>query len=192
MKPFILASSSPRRKELLEQAFYSFTIQTSKIEEVVNPTLKPHEIVSQLAEQKVKDVLARYPEATVLGADTIVVYDEEILGKPTNERDAKETLRKLSGRTHQVFTGVSIQKTENKTTFYQKTDVSFYELSEEDIDMYIRTKEPFDKAGSYGIQGFGAYLVKEIIGDYFSVVGLPLSKTMRELKSFGIFPTLKS
>ncbi|WP_100404993.1 Maf family protein [Bacillus solitudinis] len=192
MKPFILASGSPRRKELLQQALYSFTVEPSQVNEFVNPAYTPSQVVEQLAFQKAEDVLSRHPSAIVLGSDTIVVCDGEILGKPENEQEARKMLSMLSGRVHQVFTGVSILSKEKTMTYYQNTDVTLYDLSTKEIDLYIRSKEPFDKAGGYGIQGFGAYLVKEISGDYFTVVGLPLAETMRALTQFDIHPQLKS
>ncbi len=190
MPPFILASGSPRRKELLEQAHYSFTIQTSTIEEQVEVGLHPAKVVEQLAKQKAEDVWSTNEEAVVLGSDTVVVFGNNILGKPIGEEDAKSMLRLLSGNVHSVYTGVALCFPKGVKTFYEKTDVEFYPLSEEEIEMYIRSGEPFDKAGAYGIQGFGAYLVKRVMGDYFTVVGLPLAKTMRALKDVGISPKI--
>lgn len=190
MLPFILASGSPRRKELLEQAHYSFTIQTSAIEEKVELGLTPEEVVEQLAKQKAEDIWTVNQHAVVLGSDTVVAYGDEILGKPSCDEEARAMLRLLSGNVHRVYTGVTICSPKGISSFYEKTDVEFYPLSEDDIAMYIRSGEPFDKAGAYGIQGFGAYLVKQIIGDYFAVVGLPLAKTMRALKDVGISPEI--
>ncbi|ARK31594.1 Maf family protein [Halalkalibacter krulwichiae] len=188
MKSFILASGSPRRKELLQQVHYSFEVKTSDVEEKVEKGLTPSEVVQQLALQKAEDVWSKHPTEIVLGADTVVAYDNEILGKPMDEQDAGAMLRKLSGSTHSVYTGVAICSPNGKDTFYEKTDVEFYPLTEDEINMYVKSGEPNDKAGSYGIQGFGAFLVKRIIGDYFSVVGLPLAKTVRELRKRGIHP----
>ena len=190
MKSFILASGSPRRKELLQQAHFTFQIQTSEIEETVEEGLTPKEVVEQLALQKAKDVWTRNQETIVVGADTVVAIDDAILGKPHNEQEAKAMLKKLSGRTHSVYTGVAICSVSGVETFSEQTDVEFYPLSDEDIAMYIRSNEPFDKAGSYGIQGFGAFLVKRIIGDYYTVVGLPLAKTIRELRKKEIHPNM--
>ncbi|TWI57102.1 Maf family protein [Halalkalibacter nanhaiisediminis] len=188
MNPFILASGSPRRKELLKQARYSFEIQTSTIEEKIEVGLSPANVVEQLAQQKAEDVWAGNQQAVVLGADTVVVFGNAILGKPSDATEARSMLRKLSGNVHHVYTGVAICSKKGITTFSEKTEVEFYPLSEEDIEMYIRSGESFDKAGAYGIQGFGAYLIKQMIGDYFTVVGLPLAKTMRALKDVGISP----
>ncbi|WP_096198859.1 Maf family protein [Bacillus sp. FJAT-45350] len=188
MKPFLLASGSPRRKELLEQAHLSFSVKTSSIEEFVDPNLTPADVVQSLSLQKAEAVAKVNKDAVVLGSDTVVVLDNEILGKPRDESDAKSMLQKLSGSTHKVFTGVAITDSETTKTFYSETNVTFYELSDEEIDFYIATDNPLDKAGSYGIQDFGATFVKEIHGDYFAVVGLPIASTVKELKAFGITP----
>ncbi|MFC0557815.1 Maf family protein [Halalkalibacter alkalisediminis] len=188
MKSFILASGSPRRKELLEQAYFSFQIQTSTIVETVEEGLTPKEVVEQLALQKAKNVWSQNQDAVILGADTVVAIDDVILGKPHDEEEAKAMLERLSGRTHSVYTGVAICSPSGLETFSEQTDVEFYPLTDEDIAMYIRSREPFDKAGGYGIQGFGAFLVKRIIGDYYTVVGLPLAKTIRELRKIEIHP----
>lgn len=181
----ILASGSPRRKELLEKVSIPFTVVVSDVEEKVDPALSPSDIVMSLAEQKAAAVAERFRDSVVLGSDTVVVYGGEILGKPANEEDAKTTLGKLSGKTHQVLTGVAILHQEKKIVFYEQTDVTFWPLTDEDIEEYVLSGEPMDKAGSYGIQGLGSLFVKEIRGDYFSVVGLPLSRTARELKKAG-------
>jgi septum formation protein len=190
MKTFILASGSPRRKELLLQSHFSFSIETSNVEEIVDERQSPAEVVQQLALQKAKDVWSKNDQAIVLGADTVVAFHGDILGKPSDEQEARTMLQKLSGHTHSVYTGVAICSSHEMETFYEKTDVEFYSLSEEEITMYIRSGEPFDKAGSYGIQGFGAFLVKRIVGDYFTVVGLPLARTIRELRRRGIHPNM--
>ncbi len=189
MPPFILASQSPRRKQLLEQIHYSFSIETSTAKEIIKKGLPPADIVEQLARQKAENVWERHKDAVVLGADTIVAYGHTILGKPSNEDEAKAMLRLLSGQVHEVYTGVALFTTEGIVTFHDKTTVEFYRLTEEEIAMYIKSGEPFDKAGAYGIQGFGAFLVKRIDGDYFTVVGLPLAKTMRALIHAGIRPS---
>lgn len=192
MKPFILASGSPRRKELLMQARYTFSIQTSDVDETVNPQLTPSEVVCELARKKAEAVAQNHPDAVVLGSDTVVVCNDQILGKPSDAAEAKAMLTSLSDRDHSVLTGVAICEKGEVTTFFEETVVHFYRLSEEDIDQYLETGEPFDKAGGYGIQGFGAYLVHSISGDYNTVVGLPLAKTMRKLKRFNIHPNIDS
>lgn len=185
MKHLVLASSSPRRKELLENIHLSFEISSSDVDESFSENLSPQEVVMELAERKAKAVANDYPSSYVLGADTIVVLDGNVLGKPADEREAAEMLKRLSGKTHQVYTGVSIVTPDDTIRFYEKTIVTFWELTETEINMYVSSGEPLDKAGAYGIQQLGSYLVKEIQGDYFNVVGLPVSRTVRELKRAG-------
>ncbi|MGM9988633.1 MAG: Maf family protein [Bacillaceae bacterium] len=184
LKTLILASGSPRRKELLQQADIPFSIVVSKIEEIVDNSLPPEEIVKSLAYQKAADVAKDYADHVVLGADTIVVYETTILGKPTSKEDAFRMLKLLSGNTHYVMTGVALVCNDDVHTFAVTTKVTFWELTDDEIWSYIETNEPMDKAGSYGIQGKGCVLVKEIEGDYFSVVGLPISKVNQALKRF--------
>ncbi|WP_096153191.1 MULTISPECIES: Maf family protein [Bacillus] len=184
MKRLILASGSPRRKELLEQINLSFEIIASKVEETFDPKESPENIAMSLASQKASDVFTQNQDSIVIGADTIVVFNNEILGKPNDEEDAFRMLKKLSGQTHHVITGVAIISSEKEKIFYEKTTVTFYELTEKELKDYIASKEPMDKAGSYGIQQLGALFVQKIDGDYFSVVGLPIAKTMRELSTF--------
>ncbi|MDN4526231.1 Maf family protein [Fictibacillus fluitans] len=186
MKSLILASSSPRRKELLSMNLLSYEVIPSTIQEVMDPSLSPEELVCSLARQKAEDVFRLYPDHVVLGADTIVVNNGAVLGKPAGRKEAIDVLRSLSGRTHTVFTGVSILAKEKERIFFVSTDVTFWELSEAEIENYVNSGEPFDKAGSYGIQGLGARLVQSIAGDFYSVVGLPVSRVVRELESFGI------
>jgi septum formation protein len=185
MQHLILASSSPRRKELLENLHLTFEISSSNADESFNPGTPPDVIVMDLAERKAKDVAKRYPDSFVIGADTVVVIDDQVLGKPSDEQEAREMLRLLSGTTHSVFTGVAIVNANQAVRFFEKTDVTFWELTPSEIEAYIKSGEPFDKAGGYGIQGFGSILVRKISGDYFNVVGLPVSKTIRELKKAG-------
>lgn len=191
----ILASGSPRRKELLEQVGIAFEVITSDCDESTKETI-PSKLVEVLANKKSRAVFeycvknnkfeSNNCESIVfIGADTIVALDNEILGKPKNEKDALNMLMKLSGRTHQVYTGVSFQILKDNKVFekyfHEKTDVKMYEFTKEDALEYIATGEPLDKAGSYGIQGRGAVLVKKIKGDYNTVVGLPIAKVYREL-----------
>ncbi|KEK26379.1 Maf family protein [Bacillus gaemokensis] len=184
MKKLILASGSPRRKELLELANVPFEIVVSEVEETIGAYSSPSDIVMSLALQKASAVAEDHDDCVVLGADTIVTYESRILGKPSDEAEAKEMLQLLSGKTHEVYTGVALISKEKTVTFYERTEVTFWELTAEEIDAYIRTKEPLDKAGSYGIQGKGAIFVQHIQGDYYSVVGLPISRLVRELKQF--------
>jgi septum formation protein len=185
MQNLILASSSPRRKELLENLQLTFTISSSEVDESFDPSLSPEDIVMELAERKAQAVFIENPESFVLGSDTLVVVDNQILGKPVNEEDAISMLKMLSGKQHEVYTGVSILSAKSSSRFYEKTEVWFWELTDEEINFYVQSGEPFDKAGSYGIQQLGSMLVKKINGDYFAVVGLPVARTYRELKLLG-------
>lgn len=176
----VLASSSPRRKELLETAGISFEIDVEGVDETpIGNT--PEEKVCSIAEQKCAPVAARRKADCVIGADTVVSLDGDILGKPKDEADAKAMLRRLSGREHTVYTGVCIINADKKLVFCEATRVKFFELSQEDIDAYVSSGEPMDKAGAYGIQGLGCTLVEGICGDYFNVVGLPVAKTVRAI-----------
>ncbi len=183
MKEIILASASPRRKELLEQLHIPFSVSPSIVEEKIEGIATPADIVMLLALQKANDIAQKHKNAVVIGADTIVTYDGKILGKPHTEKEAHSMLRLLSGNIHEVYTGVAIVCDEEQLTFYERTEVTFYELTDEEIYDYIESGEPMDKAGAYGIQGLGAEFVKKINGDYFSVVGLPIARLKRHLKS---------
>jgi septum formation protein len=185
MQNLILASSSPRRKELLENLRLTFTISSSEVDESFDPTLSPEDVVMDLAERKAKVIFKENPEAFVIGSDTIVVVNGQVLGKPTDEADAKGMLEKLSGRKHEVYTGVSILSPNGTARFFERTEVWFWELTDEEINFYVQSGEPLDKAGGYGIQQLGSMLVKKINGDYFAVMGLPASRTYRELKRLG-------
>lgn len=181
MAGLILASGSPRRNELLKIAGLEFDIIVADVDEKIIDGATPQEAVMSLALQKAQAVAKDHKQSIVIGADTVVVRDGEILGKPKNEADAFDMLRSLSGRTHTVCTGVALIKGAENKNFCEATEVEFYELSDEEIKAYIKTGEPMDKAGAYGIQGKGCVLVKQIVGDYFNVVGLPVSKVYREL-----------
>ncbi|MCA1056317.1 Maf family protein [Rossellomorea aquimaris] len=185
MSNLILASQSPRRKELLQQIQLSFSVMKSDVNESFAPHMRPHDVVMELALRKARVISQTHAESYVLGSDTVVTKGDLILGKPNSAEEARTMLSMLSGETHSVYTGVAIVKGDNQSLFYEKTDVTFWELSPREIDEYIASGEPFDKAGSYGIQGLGAKLVKEIQGDYFSVVGLPLSRVYRVLREMG-------
>ncbi|CRK84302.1 Maf family protein [Neobacillus massiliamazoniensis] len=185
MQNLILASSSPRRKELLENLQISFTILSSEVDENFSPGLSPDEVVMELAARKAQAVFNDNPDAFVIGADTIVVANNEIMGKPTNEEEAITMLKLLSGAQHDVYTGVTIISPTCSTRFFEKTEVWFWELTDDEIRSYVRTGEPLDKAGAYGIQQLGSLLVKKIHGDYFAVVGLPVARTIRELRKAG-------
>lgn len=189
MKPLVLASSSPRRKELLQQIQYEFSIRTSETDERLEPDWAPEDAVLNLSRKKAEAVFALHPEAVVIGADTIVVIDGVIVGKPSGRESARRMLNKLSGKIHHVLTGVTILSKHKSLSFYNQTEVEMYVLSRAEIEQYLDSGEPFDKAGAYGIQGLGATLVKQIHGDYYSVMGLPIAETARALREFNIEPT---
>lgn len=191
MSHIILASASPRRKELLEQVKLSFEIRISSCEEIITTTI-PHEIVMELSDQKATDISlhlssSEKEDCYVIGADTIVAIDDHILGKPSSPEEAYEMLRMLSGNIHQVYTGVTLiyykEGKSKKKSFYEKTDVYFYPLSDEKIHRYIASGNCMDKAGAYGIQCEAAAFVKKIDGDYNNVVGLPVARLLQEMEN---------
>ncbi len=186
MAEIILASASPRRRELMEKVGLQFTVKVADICEIIPENATPDEAVMSLALQKAQAVAAENPDSVVIGADTVVALGDEILGKPRSEENAAELLKKLSGKSHTVYTGVAIIHGEKSKSFCEATEVEFYTLSDREIADYVATKEPMDKAGAYGIQGKGAVLVKRIDGDYFNVVGLPVAKLYRELRDFDV------
>ena len=176
--PIILASGSPRRKQLLEQIDLEFEVVPSQIYEDFSLNLSPTDFVEHYAQEKAKDVANSYPDKWVIGADTIVVFESHILGKPKNEKDSFQMLKRLSGNTHQVITGVSIQniKQDISDSFHERTNVTFNTLSDNIINYYIKTYKPFDKAGSYGIQDWFSVCVNRIDGCFYNVMGFPLSR----------------
>lgn len=174
---YVLASASPRRRELLKQIIDDFEICPAEAEEKVNLSLFPDQIACALAESKCDEAFRKYPEVTVIGCDTIVVFQNEILGKPKDREDAFNTLKKLSGRTHYVITGVCVRNKFKKLVEFDTTEVKFNTLTDEFIEKYIATGSPMDKAGSYGIQDGG--VVKEYFGSYTNVVGLPVTLTKK-------------
>lgn len=178
---YILASGSPRRKELLSLIIPEYEVLVSGCEEFVPEGTPAEKVPAILAEQKALAVAKLRPEDTVIGSDTVVVLGGEIFGKPKDKAHAHSMLRALSGKKHFVYTGVAVAEKGSVRSFVQKTEVEFYELSDETIDNYIATGEPMDKAGAYGIQGKGSVLVKGITGDYFNVMGLPVAETARFL-----------
>lgn len=184
----ILASQSPRRSYLLKQAGLTFEVIPSAIDESSIPLGEPFGYARMQAEAKAADLAAQHPDAWVLGADTIVVIGDAILGKPTTLADAGAMLRLLSGQTHRVITGYAICNESKKFRFSDAavTEVSFKELADPEIDWYIQTGEPFDKAGAYAIQGIGTFLVKRINGSYTNVVGLPVCEVVEKLLAEGV------
>ena len=183
----ILASNSPRRKELLKMLGLSFEVFPAPDDEEVEPGLAPDDLVKILAYRKAGSVSELCPGKVVVGADTVVEIDGRILGKPQSAADARHMLQQLSAHTHRVYTGVCVMKGNRVDLDYDCTSVTFYPLTDDEIAAYIATNEPMDKAGSYGIQGRGALFVKKIEGDFYSVMGLPVAKLYRMLQRFGDF-----
>ena len=199
MTSLFLASASPRRRELMSMAGYEFTVLPAVAEEHSDKTT-PEEIVKDLSVKKAEEVYNNLSGGTssitkfldynkddyaILSADTVVAFEGNILGKPADEADAKQMLMSLQGNTHKVYTGVTLVRVQagmepKGITFFEETDVTFYPLTEEEIDAYIATKEPMDKAGAYAIQGRFAIYVKELKGDYYNVMGLPIARVHHE------------
>lgn len=188
MKKIILASASPRRQELLRQIGLNFEVIVPTVDETIQESLPPHEAVCELAFRKSAEVAGQVSEGLVIGADTVVVNNRRILGKPACYTDAVETLRNLSGSDHLVITGFCVidGATGSIVKASETTRVFFRHLIDEEIEAYVKSGEPMDKAGSYGIQGLGAVLVERIEGCYFNVVGLPLTKLAIALREFGV------
>ena len=185
----ILASGSPRRRQLLEQIGLTFTVRASDADERVVPGLSPAEVVEVLSARKGEAVAAgAAPGDLILAADTVVSLDGAILGKPQDREEAVSMLTSLSGRTHQVYTGVTLIRDGVRRTEHEVTAVTFRSLSPEEIAAYVSTGEPMDKSGAYGIQGLGALLAERLEGDYFNVMGLPLCRLGRMLSRFGVRP----
>ncbi len=185
----ILASASPRRRELLRQIGADFQVEVSHTPEIIDASLPPEEMVQQLALQKAYAVAAGHETGLVLGSDTIVVNDGVLLGKPGTAEEAADMLRSLSGKWHQVMTAVALVDASGERKPWvsvEKTGVKFRVLTGEDIAAYIATGESMDKAGAYGIQGYGALLVEKIEGCYFNVVGLPLQRVAAGLRNWGM------
>lgn len=170
---YVLASASPRRKELLKQVLDEFAVCPAEAEEKVNISVFPEQIACALAESKCDEVFEKFPESTVIGCDTVVAFEGNVIGKPKDAADAAETLKMLSGKTHYVITGVCVRNKDKKLIDYDKTEVKFNVLTDEFIDYYVKSGSPLDKAGSYGIQDEG--VVKEYFGSYTNVVGLPVT-----------------
>ena len=185
----ILASQSPRRKELLERmGLTEFEICPAWGEERVEPGLTPAQLVEQLSAQKAREIAAQRPDALVIAADTVVAVDGRVLGKPHSRQEAVEMLSLLSGRTHTVYTGLTVRMGTQEQVAHEATQVVFGRLTPQQIEAYVDTEEPMDKAGSYGIQGRGCVLVEGIRGDYYNVVGLPVYRLAGMLRKFGVEP----
>lgn len=181
--PLILASSSPRRAELLRNAAVAFTVEPAHVVEQPLPYEMPVDYAQRLACDKARAVHVRHPRSAVLGADTVVVVDEHLLEKPTDEHDAARMLRLLSGKTHQVITAVCLLAPGFEQSEVELTQVAFSPLSDDEIAYYVQTGEPMDKAGAYAIQGIASRWVERIEGCYFNVVGLPLPRVYRMLRA---------
>lgn len=183
MHKFVLASASPRRQELIKFLNIDFIVHPSDAEEVINNDLNFEEVVMEIASAKAKDISHLYEDKYTLGFDTLVIHNEKALGKPKNDEEAFNMLRDLSGETHRVLTGVCITKGDFIKTIYGQADVTFNELTDQEIIDYIKTKDPMDKAGSYGIQDHGAKFIQKIDGDFYTVMGLPIAQLYNEIKN---------
>ena len=188
MKEVILASASPRRKELLEKIGLRFKVEPSNYEEDIPSELEPHELAQKISLEKAKVVASKHQNVIVIAADTFIVFGGQILGKPHTEKEARKMLEAISGKSHSVITGFSIIDTDKNKTLSKSVETKIYirKLTLAEIDAYVKSKEPLDKAGAYAIQGLGAVFVEKIEGDYFNVIGLPLSALTEALKEFGI------
>lgn len=187
-KPIILASESPRRKEIFKKTGLKFKAAVSNFEEYVDLKLTPHELVQKLSLGKAKAVFRNHKDSIIISADTIVACNKKILNKPTNENEAKKMLKFLNNKSHLIITGFTIISSDLKMpiTKSQETKVWMRKITELEIDEYIKTKEPFDKAGGYAIQGEAQKFIKKIEGDLFNAIGLPLDSLMKELKKLAI------
>ena len=183
----ILASQSPRRRQLLTQLGLHFTVQPAQADETFPPELSPEEAVALISARKAAAAVLSAPaDAVVLAADTIVVVEDRILGKPRSEEEAREMLRQLSGRSHRVMTGVTLRQGSRAESFTEITELEFRPLSEGEIRAYVATGDSMDKAGAYGVQGLAAAFVRRLRGDYFNVMGLPLCALCEPLRRFEI------
>lgn len=182
----ILASASPRRQELLREAGIEFLVDPSQSKEIVDLNQEPEDIVMSLASDKASDVAKRHPNDLVIAADTIVWYQNEVLGKPRNRDDAKRMLKLLSNKKHYVYTGVCYYNNGTYEREYSKSEVVFNEINDNDLESYLDSNEPYDKAGAYAIQGEAKKFVKTFNGDYFTIVGLPIKMVLSYLKKEGI------
>ena len=185
----ILASQSPRRRELLKRmGLEEFEVIPARGEERAAPGLSPEQLVEELSRRKAEEIAAAHPEALIIAADTVVSVDGAVLGKPRDRDDAVRMLSLLSGREHMVYSGLTVCRRGRFVTGHEATGVRFRPLSREDISRYVSTGEPMDKAGAYGIQGYGCTLVEGISGDYYNVVGLPVCRLGQILAGFGVDP----
>lgn len=183
--PLVLASQSPRRRQLLERLGIPFSVHPSDVDETVPPDTAPSEVAALLATQKAEAIAPQHPDALTLGADTIVVLDDVVLGKPADAVEAAAMLRRLSERSHMVYTGLALVHHGRTVTTHEATEVTFATLTDAEIAAYVQTGSPLDKAGAYGIQDdLGAFFVEGIQGDYYNVVGLPLRRLYGTLRTY--------
>ena len=188
MRKIVLASASPRRKELLQKIGLKFEVDAGNCAEEIDPALKPDEIVRRISIEKAHAVASRHKDAVIIAADTIGVIGTKLLGKPHTVVEARKMLAQISGKSHEVITGFTVLDTATNKIVSGTVSTAVYvkKLSKQEIDAYVRTGEPLDKAGAYGIQGLGAVIVEKIEGDYYNVVGLPLNALAEALREFGI------
>ncbi len=182
MKKLILASQSPRRRELLAKCGYEFAVEAADIDETIDPEKDLYDEIRRLAERKARAVLEAHPDAVVVGSDTVVAVDGEVLGKPQDEQDACRMLERLSGHVHEVITGLCIVNGNRCFTDVSVSRVFFEVMDEDEIMSYVKTGEPMDKAGAYAVQGIASRYIRRIEGDYYAVMGLPLSMVYETLK----------
>lgn len=189
VKQIILASASPRRKEILEKTGLKFLVDAGSYEEDMGLPMEPHNLARFLSKEKAKAVAVKHKNALIIAADTIVILKGEVLGKPHTAEESMRMLSMLNGRTHSVITGFTVIDTgsNKKISRSVETRVTFSKLTEDEIKAYVKSGEPLDKAGAYGVQGLGAVIVKRIEGDYFNVMGLPISCLTEALKKFGVY-----
>ena len=190
-RKLILASASLRRQELLRLCNIPFEIKVSNSQEIIDTTLPLGMAIEDVAAQKAKDVFSNNPEALVLGADTIVTVDNEILGKPKDIEDARRMISLLSAKTHKVITGVCFMSKEETRVFHTSTEVTFKEMSTKEIERYVATDEPYDKAGAYALQGQASLYITGIKGDYYTVIGLPVNRVYEYLLELGYYRLMK-
>ena len=188
MKRIILASASPRRRELLEKIGLKFEVEPSNYAEDMRSRLSPDELAKSISLEKAKVVASKHKNAIVIAADTFIVFRGKIMGKPGTEAEARKMLMMLRGKSHSVITGFTILDTDRNKVLTKsvETIIHIKNLTPEEIDAYVKSKEPLDKAGAYAIQGLGSVIVERIEGDYFNVMGLPLSALAEGLKEFGV------
>ena len=188
MRKIILASASPRRKEILRKTGLNFSICTSDYKEDINLSLKPRALAKFLSRKKAETVAHKYKNAIIIAADTFIVFKNRLLGKPHTDKEAEKMLNMLNGKAHSVITGFTIMDTASKKILSRsvETKVYFKKLGRKEINAYVRSKEPLDKAGAYAIQGLGSVFIERIDGDFLNVVGLPLRALTESLKKFGI------